>query len=104
MPCQTVSRYPHLISLDCCLSLLCRYMQNRQPGRALPFLLRLHDPTAFDLIRENNLFTAVQDQALLLVEFDQELVKQRKQEGASTDEPSPAITLLVDHTFSITVI
>jgi hypothetical protein len=57
----------------------------------------------FDLIRENNLFTAVQDQALLLVEFDQELVKKRKAEGEDVQGRSAAIALLVDHTHSIPV-
>jgi hypothetical protein len=58
----------------------------------------------FDLIRENNLFTDVQDQALLLVEFDQELKEKRKEEGLELyDARSDAITLLVDHIHSIPV-
>ena len=61
----------------------------------------------FDLIRDYNLFTDVQDQALLLVEFDQELVKRRREtgedEGLDKEGRSPAIALLVDHTFSIPV-
>ncbi len=59
----------------------------------------------FDLIRDNNLFTDVQDQALSLVEFDLELMEKRKQEGQSLDggEHSDAITLLVDHIHSIPV-
>lgn len=56
--------------LTCCLN---RYTANRQPGKALPYFLRLRRPNVFELIREHNLFTAVQDQALLLVEFDQEI-------------------------------
>lgn len=57
----------------------------------------------FDLIRENNLFTAVQDQALLLVEFDQELVERRRTQGEDVQGRSAAISLLVDHTHSIPV-
>lgn len=58
----------------------------------------------FGLIRENNLFTAVQDQVLLLVEFDLELMEKRKRNGDEVDpEQSTAITLLVDHMHSIPV-
>ncbi|KAH8118877.1 vacuolar assembling protein VPS41 [Phellopilus nigrolimitatus] len=88
------------ILMECLAEL---YLTNRQPGKALPYVLRLRRPNVFDLIRENNLFTDVQDQALLLVEFDQELVKQRKEAGEDTQGRSPAIALLVDHTFSIPV-
>lgn len=81
-----------------------RYTLNRQPGKALPFFLRLRRPNVFDLIRESNLFTDVQDQALLLVEFDQELREKRKREGEDIDtDPVAAITLLVDHIHSIPV-
>ena len=89
MPCQVVSRFGFNGMYLYFTHSASRYLYNRQPGRALPYLLRLHDPTAFDLIRENNLFTAVQDQALLLVEFDQELM--RKAEGQVVTGPSPAI-------------
>jgi hypothetical protein len=81
-----------------------RYTANRQPGKALPFFLRLRRPNVFDLIRENNLFTDVQDQALLLVEFDHELMERRKKEGLAVyEERNDAITLLVDHIHSIPV-
>lgn len=84
-----------------------RFLSNRQPGKALPYVLRLRRPNVFDLIREHNLLTDVQDQALLLVEFDQELVKQRREAGENEGQDdkgrSPAIALLVDHTFSIPV-
>lgn len=77
---------------------------NRQPGKALPYFLRLRRPNVFDLIRENNLFTAVQDQALLLVEFDHELIEKRRKEGEDIrPEQSRAIELLVDHIHSIPV-
>ena len=70
----------------------------------MPYFLRLRRPNVFDLIRENNLFTDVQDQALLLVEFDQELREKRKKDGEDIDtNPVAAITLLVDHIHSIPV-
>jgi hypothetical protein len=84
--------------------LVSRYTANRQPGKALPYFLRLRRPNVFDLIRENNLFTDVRDQVLLLVQFDDELRKQRKKEGKETNEGrSDAITLLVDNIHSIPV-
>lgn len=43
----------------------------------------------------------MQDQALLLVEFDHELMS--KQEGADPNDRGIAITLLVDHIHSIPV-
>ncbi|KAH6902802.1 vacuolar protein sorting 41 [Coprinopsis sp. MPI-PUGE-AT-0042] len=54
------------------------YTSNRQPGKALPYYLRLRRPNVFELIREHNLFTDVQDQVLLLVEFDHELMEKRR--------------------------
>jgi len=81
-----------------------RYTANRQPGKALPFYLRLRRSNVFDLIRENNLFTDVQDQVLLLVEFDHELMEKRKAEGIEGDNlESEAIKLLVNNTHSIPV-
>ncbi|KAI0748728.1 vacuolar assembling protein VPS41 [Daedaleopsis nitida] len=93
---------PDTIILMECLAEL--YTLNRQPGKALPFFLRLRRPNVFDLIRENNLFTDVQDQALLLVEFDQELREKQKKDGEDVDtDPVAAITLLVDHVHSIPI-
>ena len=97
--------------LDCLTSdIFDRYTANRQPGKALHFYLRLRRPDVFDLIKENNLFTDVQDQILLLVEFDHELMEKRKKEGwlglggGGKDEPhSEAIRLLVDNYHSIPV-
>lgn len=82
------------------------YLVNRQPGKALPYFLRLRRPHVFDLIREHNLFTAVQDQALLLVEFDQERTgKVNRDEEVESEKGrhGAAIQLLVDHTHSIPV-
>lgn len=76
----------------------------------------------FDFIQEHNLFSAVQDQVLLLVEFDQEQMEiAEKSEVEAHNEPQDlsrslvlnedkaqtwhgrAIALLVDHTYSIPV-
>ncbi|TRM69810.1 hypothetical protein BD626DRAFT_393164 [Schizophyllum amplum] len=78
------------------------YVANRQPGKALGYFLRLRRPDVFDLIKEHNLYTDVQDQALLLVEFDAELMKRRRADGETADDrDSEAIRLLVDHVHSI---
>lgn len=78
---------------------------NRQPGKALPYLLQLQDPHVFTLIREHNLFTDIQNQALQLIEFDEELRRQDNQDEALRTDCShgTAIELLVDHTHSIPV-
>jgi hypothetical protein len=70
---------------------------------AVPFFLWPHWPKVFNLIQENNFFMVVQDQALLLVEFDQELVEKRKVQGEDMQGWSATTALLVDHTHSITV-
>ena len=68
----------------------------------------------FDLIRDYNLFTAIQDQALQLVEFDQERVRldEAKVNGErgvmepgekGTGKHGRAVELLVEHTHSIPV-
>ncbi|PSS08839.1 hypothetical protein PHLCEN_2v3454 [Hermanssonia centrifuga] len=93
---------PDSVLLMECLAEL--YTANRQPGKALPYFLRLRRPNVLDLIRDNNLFTAVQDQALLLVEFDHELIEKRRKSGEQVDPgQSAAITLLVDHIHSIPI-
>ncbi|KAM6488910.1 hypothetical protein JOM56_015641 [Amanita muscaria] len=80
------------------------YFINRQPGKALPYYLRPRRPNVFNLIRENNLFTDVSDQVLLLVEFDNELMMKKKEEGKAVDESkSEVITLLVDNIHSIPI-
>lgn len=86
-----------------------RYVLNRQPAKALPYFLRLRKPNVFDLIRDHNLFTAIQDQALLLVEFDQERVRvdeaksKAGDSGLTESKHGRAIELLVEHTHSIPV-
>ncbi|KPV76970.1 uncharacterized protein RHOBADRAFT_51945 [Rhodotorula graminis WP1] len=81
------------------------YVMNRQPGKALPYLLRLQDPHVFTLIRDHNLFTDIQNQALQLIEFDEELRRQdNKDKALHTDcSHGTAIELLVDHTHSIPI-
>ncbi|KAI5478965.1 vacuolar protein sorting VPS41 [Pseudohyphozyma bogoriensis] len=86
------------------------YLLNRQPGKALPYFLKLRQPNVFSLIRENNLFTDVQDQALLLIEFDLAIQKEEpswslKEARGDTEVPQhgTAIALLVDHTHSIPI-
>lgn len=98
------------------------YILNHQPGKAVSYLLRLRKPEVFDLIKDNNLFTDVQDQALLMIEFSDELNRLKmvrlnnegsdeedQATGATTPdekslrEYSAAIDLLVQHTYSIPV-
>ncbi|KAK4685521.1 vacuolar protein sorting-associated protein 41, partial [Tremellales sp. Uapishka_1] len=86
------------ILLECMAEL---YIINRQPAKALPYFLRLRRPEVFDLIREHNLFTAVQDQALLLVEFDRSRKVVSEEEGIG--KHGAAIKLLVDHIHSIPI-
>ena len=78
-----------------------RYTANRQPGKALPYYLRLRRPNVFELIRENNLFTDVQDQILLLVEFDHELIEKRRKEQEKKDgkeiKEKPGTATKADH-------
>ncbi|KAG6917674.1 hypothetical protein DXG01_001649 [Tephrocybe rancida] len=99
---STISSSPSSKLLMECLAEL--YTANRQPGKALPYFLRLRRPNVFDLIREHNLFTDVQDQVLLLVQFDDELMKQRRLDGQVLDDRrSDAITLLVNNIHSIPI-
>ncbi|KAF8180219.1 vacuolar assembling protein VPS41 [Pholiota molesta] len=96
------SSNPSVILMECLAEL---YTANRQPGKALPYYLRLRRANVFDLIRENNLFTDVQDQVLLLVEFDHELMEKRKASKKTGDEvESEAIKLLVDNIHSIPLV
>lgn len=84
---NAIPQPPQTTMLMECLADL--YIKNRQPGKALPYFLRLRRPNVFQLIRENHLFTDVQDQALLLVEFDQELLKQREHVKATQQAEAP---------------
>ena len=95
--------------MECLVEL---YLMNKQPGKAVPYYLRLRRPGVFDLIREYSLFTDVQDQALLLVEFDQDMRRRRERGKARTGVAShkedetkhgEAIELLVSHTHAVPV-
>ncbi|KAF5330256.1 hypothetical protein D9758_014441 [Tetrapyrgos nigripes] len=87
------------------------YTSNRQPGKALPFYLRLRRPNVFSLIRENNLYTDVKNQVLELVEFDMELQEKNRlridgtpvqeEDILATKGKSEAIELLVNNIHSI---
>lgn len=93
------------------------HILSNQSGLALPYFLKLRRPGVFKLITDNNLFRDVKDQAVLLIQFDEDLQKLRKREGNVTDDSwveleakeedggrhGTAIKLLVDHTHSIPV-
>ncbi|KAK4049400.1 Vacuolar protein sorting-associated protein 41 [Microbotryomycetes sp. JL201] len=80
------------------------YISNKQPGKALPYLLELRSPGVFNLVRQNALFTDIQDQVLPLVEFDQELQKQSQDsKGNEVPERWTSIELLVDHIHAVPV-
>ncbi|GFZ48801.1 hypothetical protein JCM24511_06550 [Saitozyma sp. JCM 24511] len=90
------------------------HLIHRQPAKALPYFLRLRRPHVFDLIREHNLFTAVRDQALLLVDFDQQrapppalatttALPEKRDGQDEKGKHGAAIQLLVDHTHSIPI-
>lgn len=69
----------------------------------------------FDFIKEHNLFASVQNQVLLLVDFDQEQDRPAPieadatreltygDEAVATTRHGNAIALLIDHTYSIPV-
>ena len=94
-------------------TLVTLHLMNKQPGKAVPYYLRLRKPGVFDLIRDNSLFTDIQDQALLLVEFDQDMRRRREKgkqragvaghDGVEHSKHGEAIDLLIDHTHSIPV-
>ncbi|RCH84632.1 Vacuolar protein sorting-associated protein 41, partial [Rhizopus stolonifer] len=83
--------------LECLADL---YTYNNQPDKAIEYNLRLRRPNAFELIQEYNMFDAVKDKAVLLMEFDQHLLE--KEENKAT-KPSnmPAVQLLVKNTDAI---
>ncbi|SGY69838.1 BQ5605_C004g03069 [Microbotryum silenes-dioicae] len=83
------------------------YVLHRQPGKAVPYFLKLRREV-FELIAEWNLFTDVMDLALELVEFEEELRgeeegKEGKEGEVDGEYPrhGKAIELLVNHTHSI---
>lgn len=92
------------------------YAYDRQPSKALEFNLRLGRPEVFDLIRDFNLFDAVRDKVVLLLEFEHAAIEQDVKDRDArkdTDAPGipkirnasqgPAVQLLVEHTHSIPI-
>lgn len=101
-PSKILQSSSNTILMECLAEL---YTANRQPGKALPYFLRLRRPNVFELIKEYNLFTDVQDQVLLLVDFDYETREKRRKAGEPVQEGrGEAITLLVDHFHSISIV
>lgn len=102
-----------------------RYAYNHEPDKALEYNLRLRRPNVFDLIRDYNLFSAVQDKVVLLMDFDQHLMSEEKKKLEMESENSeqdpenkngpvkksrpkkatemPAVQLLVENTESVQV-
>jgi hypothetical protein len=97
--------------MECLIEL---HLLAHQPGKAIQYYLKLRKPGVFDLIRENNLFTDIQDQALLLVDFEMDMnrrsLKVAEGKGSANRATNhgigrhgEAIDLLVNHTHSIPV-
>lgn len=83
------------------LNIIFRYTYNNQPDKAIEYNLRLRRPNAFELIQEYNMFDAVKDKAVLLMEFDQHLLE--KEENKNKPSKMPAVQLLVKNTDAIPV-
>jgi hypothetical protein len=83
----------------------CRYTFNNQPDKAIEYNLRLRRPNAFELIQEYNMFDAVKDKAVLLMEFDQHLLEKEGDEAKKSTKSTkmPAVQLLVKNTDAIPV-
>lgn len=101
MSCRSVRAYDAL-STQTYTHFYFRYTYNNQPDKAIEYNLRLRRPNAFELIQEYNMFDAVKDKAVLLMEFDQHLLEK---EGETKSKPSkmPAVQLLVKNTDAIPV-
>ncbi|CAG8773162.1 2961_t:CDS:2, partial [Racocetra persica] len=92
------------------------YAYNREPEKALEYNLRLRRPGVFELIRTYNLFSAVQDKVILLLDFDQHLMSEAQKENETKDKPNymlgvsqvkaknmPAVQLLIENTDSVPI-
>ncbi|KAI9283703.1 hypothetical protein BC943DRAFT_280643 [Umbelopsis sp. AD052] len=93
----------NVILLECLADL---YTYNGKPDKAIEYNLRLRRPNAFDLIREYNMYEAVRDKAVLLMEFDQYLLDEQAktvQEGSPRKQANdmPAVQLLIENTQAI---
>jgi hypothetical protein len=85
-----------------------RYTYNGKPDKAIEYNLRLRRPNAFELIREYNMYEAVRDKAVLLMEFDQYLLDEQdksSKEAAPKKRRTemPAVQLLIENTQAIPV-
>lgn len=91
------------------------YTRDDRADRALEYFLRLRRPNVFELIREHDLFSAVRDKAILLMEFDQYLYEKNTKELEEAGQPpstlkpedeltkGPAVQLMVQHTDEIPI-
>ncbi|CAG8681179.1 15096_t:CDS:10 [Gigaspora margarita] len=82
------------------------YAYNQEPEKALEYNLRLRRPNAFDLIRKYNLFSAVQDKVILLMDFDQHFMSetQKANEKKKVEAKNmPAVQLLIENTDSVPI-
>ncbi|CDS11660.1 hypothetical protein LRAMOSA03923 [Lichtheimia ramosa] len=90
------------ILIECLADL---YTYNNQPDKAIEYNLRLRRPNAFELIQEYNMFDAVKDKAVLLMEFDQHLLEKEKEDkdSPSSKKPTqmPAVQMLAKNTDAI---
>ncbi|KAI9281912.1 hypothetical protein BY458DRAFT_468772 [Sporodiniella umbellata] len=87
----------NIILLECLADL---YTYNNQLDKAIEYNLRLRRPNAFQLIEEYNMFDAVKDKALLMMELDQDLLK-KEEDSEMTPTKMPAVQLLVKNTDAI---
>ncbi|RCH83374.1 Vacuolar protein sorting-associated protein 41, partial [Rhizopus stolonifer] len=85
------------VLLECLADL---YTFNNQLDKAIEYNLRLRRPSAFQLIQEYNMFDAVKDKALLMMELDQDLLK-KEHDAEMTPTKMPAVQLLVKNTDAI---
>ncbi|RUP49413.1 hypothetical protein BC936DRAFT_142590 [Jimgerdemannia flammicorona] len=69
------------ILLECLAEL---YLHDHQVAKAIEYNLRLRRPNVFDLIRTHNMFAAVKDKAMLLMEFDEYLLKKEREKEKET--------------------
>ncbi|KAF9428093.1 Vacuolar protein sorting-associated protein 41 [Podila epigama] len=99
------------------------YTRDDRADRALEYFLRLRRPNVFELIRDHDLYSAVKDKAVLLMEFDQYIYDQKVKEQleakksgkepADENEPKmtpeeeltqgPAVQMMVEHTEEIPI-
>ncbi|OZJ04120.1 hypothetical protein BZG36_02827 [Bifiguratus adelaidae] len=101
--------------LECLAEL---YTYDGQPAKAIEYYLLLHKPNAFDLIARYNLFSEVKDKVMLLMDFDQELMRREEEAWAKSENgpaererlreevgnrasDMPAVQMLVQHTDAI---